>query len=190
MARLQRVMILSFSVIAPQNNGHYFATGCQVKSSITMRHCWSVNASEVAILSYTMAGWQHGSKHAEVWWQCILSVSCPHENINRRSDLLFTSALLFVTEITKNAFSLQITVLVKLRLCLLICSTERKTGLQQHHVKMCKCGICVEYGRFGSIPYIKSSIPCLSHSIFHTNFFLPFHTIVCPDGCCTFCFAL
>jgi len=25
------------------------------------------NASEVAILSYTMAGWQHGSKHAEVW---------------------------------------------------------------------------------------------------------------------------
>jgi len=24
-------------------------------------------ASEVAISSYTMAGWQHGSKHAEVW---------------------------------------------------------------------------------------------------------------------------
>jgi len=30
-------------------------------------------ASEVAISSYTMAGWQHGSKHAEVWWQCPLS---------------------------------------------------------------------------------------------------------------------
>jgi len=40
MARLQRAMIVSLSVIALQNNVHYFVTGCQVRSSITMRHCW------------------------------------------------------------------------------------------------------------------------------------------------------
>ena len=40
MARLQRAMMVSLSVIAPQNNVHYFVTGCQVKSSITMQHCW------------------------------------------------------------------------------------------------------------------------------------------------------
>jgi len=88
-----------------------------------------------------------------------------------------------VTEITKRALSLRITDLVELRLCLLICSTERKTGLQQHHVEMYKYGICMKYGRFGSIPYIKSSIPYLGHSIFHTDIFFPFHTIpyhVCP----------
>jgi len=39
-ARLQRATIVSLSVIAPQNNVHYFVTGCQVKSSITMRHFW------------------------------------------------------------------------------------------------------------------------------------------------------
>jgi len=40
MALLQKAMIASLSVIAPQNNVHYFVTGCQVKSSITMWHCW------------------------------------------------------------------------------------------------------------------------------------------------------
>jgi len=35
----------------------------------------------------------------------------------RTTDFLFTSMLLFVTEITKNALSLQITVLVELTLC-------------------------------------------------------------------------
>jgi len=40
MARLQRATIVSLSVIAPQNNVHYFVTGCQVKTSITMRHYW------------------------------------------------------------------------------------------------------------------------------------------------------
>jgi len=39
MAHLQRAMIVSLSVIAPQNNAHYFVTGCQVKSSITMQFC-------------------------------------------------------------------------------------------------------------------------------------------------------
>jgi len=29
--------------------------------------------------------------------------------------------------------------------------------------------------------FSNASIPYLSHSIFHTDFFLPFHTIVCPD---------
>ena len=83
-----------------------------------------------------------------------------HENRIRISDLLFAPTLLFVTEITKNALGLRITVLVELGLCLLICSTERKTGLQQHHVKMCKYGICMEYGRF--IPFHTSNLP------FHT----------------------
>jgi len=42
MARLQRAVIVSLSVIPPQNNVglHYFVIGCQVKSSITKRHCW------------------------------------------------------------------------------------------------------------------------------------------------------
>ena len=83
-----------------------------------------------------------------------------HENRIRISDLLFAPTLLFVTEITKNALGLRITVLVELGLCLLICSTERKTGLQQHHVKMCKYGVCMEYGRF--IPFHTSNLP------FHT----------------------
>ena len=100
---------------------------------------------------------------------------CPHENRIRISNLLYASTLLFVTEITKNALSLRITVLVEL--CLLICSTKRKTGLQLHHVKMCKCGICMECGRFfHSIHQIFHSI-LEPHSIFHTDFFLPFHTI-------------
>jgi len=70
-----------------------------------------------------------------------------HENRVRirTSDLLFASTELFVTEITKNALSSRITVQVELRLCLLICSTVRKTGLQQHHVKICKYGICMEH---------------------------------------------
>jgi len=73
------------------------------------------------------------------------------------SDFLFASTLLFVTEITKTTLRLRITVLVELRLCLLISSTERKTGLQQHHVKMCKYGICMEYGRF--VPFHTSNLP-------------------------------
>ena len=124
-----------------------------------------------AILSYTMAGWQHGSKHAEVWWQCPLS----KWEQNQNKWPLFALTLLFVTEIARSALSLRIGVPVELRLCPIICSTERKNGLQQHHVKMCKYVICMEYGRIGSIPYIKSSIPYLGHFIFHTDIFLPFH---------------
>jgi len=88
------------------------------------------------------------------------NVPSPHENRIRISDLLVASTLLFVTEITKNALSSRITVLVELRLCLQLCLTERKTGLQQHHVKMCKYGICMEYGRF--LPFHTSNLP------FHT----------------------
>jgi len=84
------------------------------------------------------------------------SVPCPHENRIKISDLLFALTLLFATKITKNALSLRITVLVEPRLCLLICLTERKTGLQQHHVKMCKYGICMEYGRF--VPLIAQRV--------------------------------
>jgi len=62
-----------------------------------------------------------------------------------------------------------------------VCLTERKTGLQQHDVKICKYGICMEYGRF--FPFHTSNFPF--HSIlesFHIpyRFFLPFHTTVCP----------
>jgi len=41
------------------------------------------------------------------------NVPCPHENRIRISDLLFVSTLLFVTEVTKNALSLRITVIVR-----------------------------------------------------------------------------
>ena len=45
-----------------------------VKSGLRLQCNIAGNAGEVAISSYTvMAGWQHGSKHAEVWWQCPLS---------------------------------------------------------------------------------------------------------------------
>jgi len=63
-------------------------------------------------------------------------------------------------EITKNALSPRISVLVKLGLYLQRCLTERKTGLQQRHVKICKYGICMEYGRF--FPFHTSNLP------FHT----------------------
>ena len=56
MARLQRAMIASLSVIEPQNNVHYFVTGCQVKSSITMRHCWQINVAILAVLLLHLAG--------------------------------------------------------------------------------------------------------------------------------------
>jgi len=50
MDRLQRAMIVSLSVIAPQNNVRYFVTGCQVKSSITMRHCWQCYRGSYLVL--------------------------------------------------------------------------------------------------------------------------------------------
>ena len=143
----------------------------------------SGNASEVAISSYTMAGWQHGRKHAEVCWQCPLSPWEQNQNKwppfrvgvtvcdgDHEERPQFTNYCSCRTQaLSANMFN------------------ERKTGLHQHHVKMCKYGICIEYGRFRSIPHIKSSIPYLSHSIFHTDFSfhsifnsIPFHTIVCP----------
>jgi len=101
------------------------------------------------------------------------NVPCPHENRIRTSDLPVASTLLFVTETTKNALSLRITVLDELRLCLLICSTKIKIGLQQHHVKTCKYGICMEYGRF--VPFHTSNLP------FHIpcRFFpsIPYHSM-------------
>jgi len=44
------------------------------------------------------------------------NVPCSHENRIRISDLLFASRLPCVTEITKSALSLRITVLVELRI--------------------------------------------------------------------------
>ena len=44
------------------------------------------------------------------------NVPCSHENRIRISDLLFASRLLCVTEITKSALSLRITVRVELRI--------------------------------------------------------------------------
>jgi len=37
------------------------------KSGLRLQCAIAGNANKVAILSYTMAGWQHGSKYAEVW---------------------------------------------------------------------------------------------------------------------------
>jgi len=115
----------------------YIILSQDAKWSLRLKCDIAGNASEVAISSYTMAGLWHGSKHAETWQQWPLS---PWEQ-NQNKWPLFASSLLFETEITKNALILGITVLVELRLCLLICLTERKTRLQQHHVKMCKYGI-------------------------------------------------
>ena len=178
MARLQWAMIVSLSVIAPQNNVHNLSQ--DAKSSLRLQCDIAGNASKVAISSNTMADWQHGSKHVEVWRQWLLS---PWEqNRNKRPPFHVDVT---VCDGDYEERPLRITVLVELRLCLLICSTERKTGLQQHHVKMCKYGICMEYGKFvpfhrSNLPFhtsaIPYSIPIFSfHSIFHTDFFLPFH---------------
>ena len=51
----------------------YIILSQDAKSGLRLQCAIAGNASEVAISSYTMAGWQHGSKHAEVWWQCPLS---------------------------------------------------------------------------------------------------------------------
>jgi len=135
----------------------YIILSRDVKSSLRLQYNISGNASEVAISSYTMAGWQHRSKHAKVWRQCPLF---PWEQIQNKWPPFRVDVILFVMEITKNALSPRITVLVKLGLYLQRCLTERKTGLQQRHVKICKYGICMEYGRF--FPFHTSNLP------FHT----------------------
>jgi len=112
------------------------------------------------------------------------NVPCPLENRPRISDL-FASTLLFVTEITKNALSLRITVLVELRL---FANTFNRRKNRSSATPCQNVQVWNLYGiwKICSIPYIKSSIPYSSHSIFHTDFFLPFHipfhTIVCPEG--------
>jgi len=60
-------MIVSLSVIAPQNNVHNLSQ--DAKSSLRLQCDIAGNASKVAISSNTMADWQHGSKHVEVWRQ-------------------------------------------------------------------------------------------------------------------------
>ena len=44
----------------------YIILSQDAKSSLRLQCDIAGNASKVAILSYTMAGWHHGSKHAEV----------------------------------------------------------------------------------------------------------------------------
>jgi len=55
-------MIVFLSVIAPQNNVHFLSQ--DAKPSLRLQCDIAGNASEVAISFYTVAGWQHGSKHA------------------------------------------------------------------------------------------------------------------------------
>jgi len=136
----------------------YIVLSQDAKSSLRLQCGIAGNASKVAISSYNTQ-WQAGSTE-ETMQKSGDNVPCPHENRIRISDL-FASTLLFVTEMTKNALSLRTTVLVELRLCLLICSAERKTGVQQHKVKMCKYGIW----KICSIPYIKSFICCWLHRL-------------------------
>jgi len=70
--------------------------------------------------------------------------------------------------------SLRIAVLVELRRCLLICSTE-KNGLQQHNVKICKYSICMEYGRF--VPFHTSNLPSHPYAIPYSIPIFSFHSI-------------
>jgi len=55
-----------------------------------------------------------------------------------------------------------------------ICNCVRKNGLQQHHVKICKYGICMEYGKF--FPFHTSNFPFRSIlESFHIPYrFFPF----------------
>jgi len=45
----------------------YIVLSQDATSGLRLQCAIASNASEVAVLFYTMAGWQHGSKHAEVW---------------------------------------------------------------------------------------------------------------------------
>ena len=73
------------------------------------------NASGVAISPYKVTQRQAGSTEVNMQ-KSGDNVPCSHENRIRISDLLFASRLLCVTEITKSALSLRITVLVELRI--------------------------------------------------------------------------
>jgi len=116
-------MIFFLSVMAPQNNAHYFVAGC--KSSLQLQCDVAGNASKVAILSYTMAG------------RTEVNMLMSGDNVPMRAE----SESEQVTSFSRHALSSRNTVLVELRLSLQLCLTERKTGLQQHHDKMCKYGI-------------------------------------------------
>ena len=58
----------------------YIVLSQDAKSSLRLQCNIAGNASEVAISSYTMAGWQHESKHAVVWRQCPLSPREQNQN--------------------------------------------------------------------------------------------------------------
>jgi len=131
----------------------------------------TLNAREVAIWSYTMTGWQHGSKHAEVWRQCPLS---PWEQNQNKWP----------------PFRVDVTVCdgdYEERLQFMnYCSCRTQTlsadmfNWKKNRTPATPCQNVQVWNLYGiwkirSIPYIKSSIPYLSHSIFHTNFSLPFH---------------
>jgi len=116
---------------------------------------FTVYSSLVAISSYTMAAWQHGSKHAEVWWQCPLSPWEQNQNKwpSFRVDVTvcdgdyeerpqFTNYCSCRTQaLSANMFN------------------WKKNRTSATHVKIRKYGICMEYGRLGSIP----SVMCPSH---------------------------
>jgi len=145
------------------------------KSGLRLQCDIAGNASKVTISSYTMPGWQHGSKHAEVWRQCPLF---PWEQNQNKWPPFFASTLLFVTEIRKNALSLRITVLVELRLLFANMFNWKKDRTSATPCQNVQVWNLYGIWKIRSIPYIKSSIPYFSHSVFHTDF--SFHSTVCP----------
>jgi len=63
---------------------------------------------------------------------------------------------------------------------------ERKTGLQQHHVKIRKYGICMVYVRFfpfntSDFPFHTWVIPCIPYRFFPS---IPYHSMPCLGYAC------
>ena len=151
------------------------------KSSLRLQCDIAGNASEVTISSYTMAGWQHGSKHVEVWRQCPLS---PWEQNQKkwppfRIDLTVCDGDYEERPQFTNYCSSRTQILF-----------ANMLNWKKNPTSATSCQNMQIWNLYGiwkicSSRYIKSSIPYLSHSISHTDFFLPlhipFHTIVCPD---------
>ena len=156
----------------------YIILSQDAKSGLRLQCNIADNASEVAISSYTMAGWQHGSKHAEVWWQCPLFpweqnhskwppfrvgvTVCDGDHEERPQFTNYCSCR--TQTLSANMFNWK-----KNRTSATPCQNVQVWNLY---------GIWKIW--FHSIHQISHSISYLSHSIFHTDFFLPFHTIVYP----------
>ena len=152
----------------------YIILSQDAKSSLRLQCGIAGNASEVAISSYTMAGWQHGSKHAEVRRQCPLSPWVQNQNQwpPFRFDVTVCDGDYEERPQLRN-----------------YCSSPTQTlfanmfNWKKNRTSATPCQNAQVWNMedlFHSIHQIFLSVPYLSHSIFHTDFFLPLHTTVCP----------